>query len=82
MTEWEYMTRHRKFMEQIAPSDTPNEWVWSANEYGREGWELIAIDGGLCYFKRPVEPGLKDGFLIMKQCCECENAQWAVDDNV
>ena len=80
MTGWEYGIFTNL-------GDSPSEqrmiqWNKAANKSGEAGWELVTIYEGYTIFKRPVEPGLKDGFLIMKQCCECENAQWAVDDNV
>jgi hypothetical protein len=41
MTQWEYRTLR--------------EPVWNApNDLGREGWELVCVNNGKWYFKRPI----------------------------
>ena len=29
------------------------------NEFGQEGWELVAVDNGEAYFKRKFDPGIQ-----------------------
>jgi len=42
---WEYMTAAVAFL-------TETDW----RAIGRDGWELVAINKGTAYFKRPVYP--------------------------
>lgn len=39
--KWEYRTRKIESIEQM-------------NEYGQEGWELVAVSGDIAFYKRPV----------------------------
>jgi hypothetical protein len=62
MTPWEYgwiaaSDRKKKFkwcrygqsVEEFSRSDYPRR----LSELGEEGWELVAVDRGFLYFKRP-----------------------------
>ena len=46
MQQWEYFG--------ISVPQTPREYHVKLNEYGADGWELIAFDGTLYVFKRPL----------------------------
>lgn len=37
-------------------SDEPGYLALRFGDLGREGWELISVDNGIAYFKRPVQP--------------------------
>ena len=35
------------------------------NELGAAGWELVAVAGALCYFKRPVYDSIEEDWKIL-----------------
>lgn len=48
MQKWEYLVVH--------PVPFMDEDETTAYELGQRGWELVAVDNGYAYFKRPVAP--------------------------
>lgn len=34
--------------------------IRAINDLGKQGWELVSVDNGIAYFKRPIEKGKKD----------------------
>lgn len=54
MTFWEYTTLSLEVIRHD-PSQPMTKDV--LNEYGQKGWELVAVDQGRAYFKRPYVLG-------------------------
>ena len=46
MTQWEYNTVSTQGIMLLDELD----------DLGKEGWELVAINNDIAYFKRPIEP--------------------------
>ena len=47
---WEYTCGRPGGLEEVAST---------ANNYGREGWEMAAADGTIWCFKRPMDPPVR-----------------------
>lgn len=50
--KWEYK---RLFVSEYGPELIDGKYG-KLGEYGREGWELVSVDNGKAYFKRPIQP--------------------------
>lgn len=48
MTKWEYVN-----ISLITSNLTNHQHL--LNQYGREGWELVSVDNGTAYFRRPKQ---------------------------
>lgn len=56
MTKWEYeifRTIHPEL--PISPAKIEAHKETFAG-WGKEGWELVSVDNGIAYFKRPIPP--------------------------
>lgn len=50
MKEWEYLV---SFVPMIV-AYAPDEIAEAFDSLGKSGWELVSVDNGKAYFKRPV----------------------------
>lgn len=53
--KWEY--------DYVYPTDRPDklqETIAVMKDMGRDGWELVSVDNGIAYFKRPLLESQKD----------------------
>lgn len=48
MTRWEYL----EVSERAVWAADDNDWL---NKLGQNGWELVSVDNGVFYFRRPKQ---------------------------
>lgn len=46
-TKWEYLA--------VGTHSEQNSATVHVNQFGKDGWELVAVDASLCFFKRPMK---------------------------
>jgi len=51
--KWEYHFTNVEYPDNVAGKHKKVELL---NEFGLEGWELVSVDNGIAYFKRPIKP--------------------------
>lgn len=49
--KWEYFLYRFFYSEEL---DTLEEQAKVFKELGQENWELVSVDNGIAYFKRPI----------------------------
>lgn len=54
--KWEYQEMSLRAIYDLGDKSTiPYRTNDGLNKLGREGWELVSVDNGMAYFKRPVD---------------------------
>lgn len=64
--KWEYSVLNIKEMYEMFSG---NSYKAMLDANGLEGWELVSVDSGIAYFKRPIE---SDKMLIVNNCSKEE----------
>ena len=60
MQKWEYLVLYRDGSDVYAVNEKRYEKPYKMihpylEQLGKEGWELVSVDKGTLYFKRPIE---------------------------
>lgn len=62
--KWEYLTyRLINHIDNISAISLVEHYTHMLNNYGSVGWELVSVDNGIAYFKRPLRTKSEDEIM-------------------